>query len=225
MTESLITIPLLDIRAVLPFMGYQDIRYYLNGIYVEPHEAGCRLVATNGYVMAVLDSDESRCDVPRILAVSTPEFRAAIRWRIPPLRMDDDDMQSAEGGGENFDGTLNVATADSHVTLRTVDGFERFILPGKPFVDGKFPEWRKVIPRAEHLKPGLPSAISTIYLALLDKPQLKLRANSQVSFWHDERNPTDGPAVIRFDGLHELIVFVMPMRRSNPASTWPTWLV
>lgn len=204
MDKPLVTIPLQDLRAVMPFMGDRDIRYYLNGVYVEPHAAGCLLVATNGHVAAVIDSKEARCDVPRILALSTPKFRTAI---------------------PRAGGTLDIATADARAVLHDKSGIERFILPGKPFIDGKFPEWRQIVPPREHLKPGLATSIAARYLAVLDKVEINNSSGTPVSFWHDGRNPASGPVVARFGGMHDLIVFVMPIRDANPATTWPSWLM
>ena len=39
--------------AVSLFRGLEDVRYYLNGIYLETGSQGARLVATDGHQLAV----------------------------------------------------------------------------------------------------------------------------------------------------------------------------
>lgn len=227
MTDPLVTIPLCDLRAVLPFMATKDVRHYLNGLSVEPYNGGCLLVATNGHIMAVMESKAARCDVPRILALSTDEFRAAIRGRIAPFFRLDDDEDQVDEGDENFDGTLEVADADEHsrAVIRATFGAERFILPGKPFIDGKFPDWRKTLVPAEHLKRGIPHALSGKYLALLNHPAIGQLRDSGIFFWGDDRGTDEKPAAItiRFESMPALVVLLMPIKIQAETS-WPGWM-
>lgn len=226
MTEPMVTIPLEDLRAVLPFMGEDDIRYYLNGVLVEPYNGGCLLVATNGHIMAVIESKGARCDKPRILALSNPEFLTAVRGRTRPIRVDEDGDE-LPSDDENFYGTLDIANAEARAVISTVDGVERFVLAGSAFIEGKYPDWRKVVPPVDHLKQGVPYALAGQYLALLNHPAIsKLRSNG-VLFWGDDRGTTEKPSAItvRFDGLPNLVVVVMPIMKTDEAlQTWPDWM-
>jgi hypothetical protein len=233
MSDPLISIPLEDLRAVLPFMARGDVRYYLNGVLVEPYNGGCILVATNGHVAAIIESKAARCDQVRILALSTDEFRAAIRGRIPsyryPIDADDEDPDDlpSDVHSENFAGTLEVADAESHAIVRTSLGNEAYVLPGKPFLEGKFPDWRKIVPPVASLKPGVPSALAGRYLALMNHPVLVSdQRHQQVLFYGDERKA--GNAVtVRFEGIPNLVVLVMPMKTDKPADqmAWPDWML
>ena len=44
-------------RAVLPCMGKDDVRYYLNGALIHNHEGKLRFVATNGHRASIVDTD------------------------------------------------------------------------------------------------------------------------------------------------------------------------
>lgn len=225
MTEPMVSIPLADLRAVLPFMGSEDMRYYLNGVLVEPYNGGCLLIATNGHIIAVIESKEARCDRSRILALSNEPFLTAIRGDCTPRIDDDGDELPNED--ENFDGALWIDNAEARAVVVDESGVERFVLPGTPFIEGKYPDWRKVVPPIEHLKQGVPYALAGQYLALMDHPAINKLRSKGVLFWGDDRGTDEKPSAItvRFDGLPNLIVVVMPISKVNPAlSTWPAWM-
>lgn len=226
MTEPMVSIPLEDLRAVLPFMGSEDVRYYLNGVLVEPYNGGCLLVATNGHIMAVIESKAARCDRSRILALSNAEFLSAVRGRTQPIRVDEDGDE-LPNEDENFDGSLDIANAEARAVITAENGVERFVMAGSPFIDGKYPDWRKVVPPIEHLKHGVPYALAGQYLALMNHPAISALRSKGVLFWGDDRGTDEKPSAItvRFDGLPNLIVVVMPINKVNPAlSTWPDWM-
>ena len=55
--ETLLTVPANVLRALLIFAADEDVRKYLNGIFVECGPAGARLAATDGHIMAVVKID------------------------------------------------------------------------------------------------------------------------------------------------------------------------
>lgn len=73
------------LAAVQLFSGKQDVRFYLNGVFIEPNpEGGIVMTATNGVCgMSVVDKDGS-CDAPGIIP-RLPEtwlkaFRGKATW-------------------------------------------------------------------------------------------------------------------------------------------------
>jgi DNA polymerase III sliding clamp (beta) subunit (PCNA family) len=52
---STINLSLSQLRAALLIAAKQDVRYYLNGVYVECDSIRTRVVATNGHMMYVED--------------------------------------------------------------------------------------------------------------------------------------------------------------------------
>lgn len=227
MTEPLVSIPVADIRKVLPFISRGDVRYYLNGISVEPYNGGCLLVGTNGHVLGAVESKAARCDVARILNVSSPDFIAALkgieRESEPEYWEDDDDDDEVSSRAEFHNDVLVIEAADGRAIIKDNLELERYILPGKPFHDSKFVDWRKVMPAVDNLEPGLHSAISAHYLAYLKRVVSQVARETQVVFYHQKVDP-EKASLVRFDAMHDLIVLIMPMRRDHPVEGWPSWM-
>lgn len=204
---TMLEVPVRDLLAIAPFRAEMDVRYYLNGVFVEPIEGGgCLLVATDGHMLAAMRSKESRADKPRILNIDN-RFERALR----------------EHGGLGEEKTIKVADEKSRAVVSSKIR-EYYIQPDKPFIDGKFPDWRKVLFPLDILKRGNPSTIASKYLATLQRAlpkELRDRC-SGVSFWYNDRE-TDGSAVVcRYDSFPELIVMIMPVRE-GPMAKWPDW--
>jgi len=201
---SILEVPARDLLRVLPFRSTDDVRYYLNGILVEPAETGCMIVATNGHWLAAIHSEGAKVDERRILVMSEP-FEKALR-------------ETSE-----FDNSkVTVEDVASRAVLTATFG-ERYIEPGAPFIDGKFPQWRKVVPPIHHMKPGLIAALQSKYISSLHEAAGRDRY-SGLKFWHDERDPEKSQVIARYSGCPELIVVIMPLREFNAKSCeWPTW--
>lgn len=201
--SDLVSVPAVDLAAVMPFRAHEDVRYYLDGILIEPcATGGCMIVATEGHMLGAIHSPEARSDTSRILRI-TEGLEEALKQRAALN-----------------DGVVSVADEKGRVTL-TVRGVESYIAPGPPFIDGKYPEWRKVIPPMEHIKPGTPSALQSRYLAKLWKTSRE-EQYSGVFFSHDGRNPETGAAVVQSVKAPNLIVLIMSMKFDRPA--WPEWM-
>lgn len=198
------SIPADDLKAVLPFKSTQDIRYYLNGVLVEKVETGgCILVATNGHILVAMHSPGAFIDQTRILTVS-------------------DGLSDAMRKVDDIQRTVEVAGAKGRVTLYA-RGQEVFIQPREPFIDGKFPDWRKVVPATENLEPGLAAAISSEYLATLKRAIPRSQQRNSLSFWHQKTDPKNSAIVVRYEANHSLVAVVMPMQLKHDW-TWPSWM-
>jgi hypothetical protein len=199
---SIVEIPVNDLLKVLPFRSFEDVRYYLNGIYVEPYDGGCLLAATNGHWLGVINSPAARADKPRILSMSK-NFDKALR--------------------EAASGTLSVEDEKARSVV-SVGPNEHYIEAGNPFIDGKYPEWRKVIPPLEHLKPGLMGALQSKYVSQLNKAAPREDSYTGLKFWHDARDPEKAAAVARYSSCPELVVLIMPLQQFSAKSCeWPAW--
>lgn len=109
--------------ALLHAMAKKDVRYYLKGLYLEPSHGTVRAVATDGSVLMVAtdayskwQGDETPVIVPR----------DAIEWAVKNskagsiiVRVDGDKAEVVASNGASMVATL---------------------------VDGKFPDWKMVIP-------------------------------------------------------------------------------
>jgi hypothetical protein len=205
---SIIEIPLNDFAKVAPFRDIDNVRHYLGGVYIEPVAEGCMLVATNGHVIAALHSRGSQADQARILSVSTDLADAA----------------------RNKLGSLSVADADARAVIsEPADGkpVEHYIQPGAAFIDGKFPNWRKVIPSPTSLRPNLMAHIATRYLLLACSAVANTRDDGRytyLSFWCASEKPEVSATVVRYSNCPELIVAVMPVRAGAGEAYWPDWM-
>ncbi|MCZ6656691.1 MAG: DNA polymerase III subunit beta [Gammaproteobacteria bacterium] len=118
-----------DVRKLLDkvsfSMAQQDVRYFLNGMLLEVTEAHTRAVATDGHRLAMSTIGKGVNGVDRVQAI-VPRKGVLELSRL--LDGDDDEM------------TLSIS--DNH--LRATLGMYRLTTK---LVDGKFPDYEKVIPR------------------------------------------------------------------------------
>ncbi|MEQ5800480.1 DNA polymerase III subunit beta [Halomonas sp. H10-9-1] len=106
-------------------MAQQDVRYYLNGMLLEMRDNLIRAVATDGHRLAV-------CSRPAELHVAAPQKLIVPRKGILELvRLLDD--------GED---PVSLTLGASHIRAHTGD----FTFTSK-LVDGKFPDYERVVPR------------------------------------------------------------------------------
>jgi hypothetical protein len=204
----MLSVPAQDLKAVLPFRADQDVRYYLNGVLVKPCEGGgCLLVATDGHTLAVYRSEEAWTDKARILKIN-------------------EDMEKALRKATTLHSARRVAVADEKARVVFHDERQELhIQPGDAFVDydgDKYPDFYKVIPPVEHLKPGTLSSLNAEYLGWLESACHGARW-IDVRFWHDGRKPEEGVTVARFGPMPGLVVLIMAMR-SKHEFTWPDWM-
>ncbi|MGR8947587.1 MAG: DNA polymerase III subunit beta [Gammaproteobacteria bacterium] len=126
-------------------MAHQDVRYYLNGLLFELSENKIRTVATDGHRLAMCDREvELSVDAHRQLIVPRKGVVEIVRLLSSP------------------DEDINIEISDNHMKL-SVTG-QTLITK---LVDGRFPDYERVIPRAgdkhvfadrEILKAGLARA-------------------------------------------------------------------
>jgi DNA polymerase III sliding clamp (beta) subunit (PCNA family) len=111
------TIDIKTLKALMLFAGKSDIRFYLNGLHIEQSATGTVAVATNGHVIAIarIDSD---CYAPATMIVHR-QYIDAIKTKY------------AVTFTQNDAATVSIQTADGKITM--------------PLVDGRFPDWRRVV--------------------------------------------------------------------------------
>lgn len=106
-------------------MAQQDVRYYLNGMLWEVRQDQLRVVATDGHRMAMCT---------RAVAVNTSEIVQAILPRKGVLELsrllDDSTAQ------------VDITLSANHIRVTSAD----YTFTSK-LVDGKFPEYERVLPR------------------------------------------------------------------------------
>ena len=105
-------------------MAQQDVRYYLNGMYLEIKSGRLRFVATDGHRLAL-------CTAPGELVA---DDRSVIVPRKGILEL----ARLLEG-----DGSVTLIVGSNHIRAAT----DQFTFTSK-LVDGKFPEYERVLPKS-----------------------------------------------------------------------------
>lgn len=188
------------IKALLQFAAEKDLRYYLNGVFVDATRPGpVALVATDGYVLLALPVEPEGIEARQEGAWIVPRelFEA-----VKPIKANKTALPITVhlGEGENPDVSVQGLTTAA----------------GKA-IDGQYPDWRRVIPatttgEAAQFDPRLIARLSAACKALdVDVP-------------HIHHNGT-GPAVV--GGLAGGLAIVMPWRTGTsfetPTLTVPDW--
>lgn len=224
--EPLVTVPLRDLMRVLPFKANDDdMRYYLNGVLVTPYEDHALLVATNGHWMAICESAEARADKDRILAMPDWFVKQIEDACQPPALTDPpDDLDEWPDSRMDRDG-LGVLTIE-HEGARIViseGASEELVKPGAAFIDGQFPNWRKVLPDPTTLEPGLFGPFMAKYLSRLHEA-VSNQSWHALFCYHSRENPVS-PAVFRFGNMPEFVAALMPrLDTHTEPKDWPAWM-
>lgn len=184
------------LKAVSRFMAKQDIRYYLNGVLVEVYRNVAYLVATDGHRLAAarLERPDGETWEPGEVIIPGECIAAALK-------------------------SGNVAERRLPLVL-TVDG-ERFefdacgkVTAGK-VVEGKFPDWRKVIPGKVS---GEVAHFNAEYLIDCHKAAADLGSKFSPPIGHNG----DGAALIVL--RQDVLAVVMPMRGADRPEESPEWV-
>ena len=107
-------------------MAQQDVRYFLNGLLFEVAPGHVRAVATDGHRLALTSVPHDGIDTERLQAI------------VPRKAVQEIGRLVGEGSGD-----ARIALGDSFMRVTAGD----FTLTTK-LVDGKFPDYEKVIPKA-----------------------------------------------------------------------------
>ncbi len=178
--------------ALMRFKATKDIRYYLNGVHATPHkDGGAVLVATNGHIMMAIRDTEAICTEDTIFRVDT--------------------------GLDRFCKKQGAFVTVNEVTQRLAISSpeeELFIQAGKCIVEGKFPDWRRVLPKFSELKAAVSDLVRGDYLvsAVSAHPgngNKRFNDNKAVRLWQVAPNSA---VIVEYVGVPEMCGVVMPVR-------------
>ncbi|WP_312834455.1 hypothetical protein [Comamonas sp.] len=198
------------------YMATQDIRYYLNGIFLQPLTArqgsGVIGVATNGHILGLWHDQQGELDREVILHVTKPLLSAL---------------------GKSDKGLpRSLRVIDGRLACLTAEDGEVYIQPNPhtpitggrmPWeIEGKFPEFFRVVKRADKFAdaPGPVDPVDARYLELLNRSVVGAsRAPNGIEL----RQPAPNSEIYaRFCAKDEAFAVVMPMRWGT--SDVPKWL-
>ena len=199
------------IRALLLCAPKTDLRYYLVGVCVDARANGdVVLVTTDGHRMLTYP-----------VAVNAIEALAPGEYIIPREALEA--VKPAKAGRTTLPITIDIVTAPDTVESGvTVKGKTSVTITGAtstvtPLIDGKYPDWRRVLPKSTS---GEPAQYNTEYVADFGKiAQLMGAKNPHVCINYNGNSP----AIVT--GLSAAFGVLMPLRADDDAkfSTLPSW--
>jgi DNA polymerase-3 subunit beta len=129
----IITISTDIFAAVSLFRGIEDIRYYLNGMYLETGANGARLVGCDGHQLAVAKLDGEYPEASIILPNSLVAAVKAKSKGPQVVTLDfNQGIQKYRKNGEFLPRDITLIFAEITTTAKELDG--------------KFPDYRRVVP-------------------------------------------------------------------------------
>ncbi len=208
-----------------PFIGTEEVRYYLTGIYIEPHPVcGVILVATDGRRMAIVHDKDALfkgkdgwiCPIP-------PDVFKACRKKT---RTNDElrGAQKVHFVGSTVAVTDGMFTGEGPLDLKegVPDGV--MTLSRAEPIDGTYPQWRRVLPKKRSAAPSHEVlAFSPRYMAdfgtVIKAAGLK-ESSSAVLF----PSPHGEASVVRFEALPEFFGLLMGCHASPDMTAIPAWV-
>jgi DNA polymerase-3 subunit beta len=198
-----LTVSLAYLRAARTHAATNDVRYYLQGVYLDT-SAG-KIVATDGHRLFVANARGVKSAYPSVI-IPNETLDAALKQFIGEYAR-----------GKNLGGVDVKITVDgSHIAIGTPTGS----VTGKA-LDGTFPEWRRVVPKPEDVGEQVPAVLNTQYLAdACEALSIARNISKKGAGRHAIRIHMRGefPTVIA-DITGDTLALVMPMRNDLRAET------
>jgi DNA polymerase III subunit beta len=195
MNNCTISVQANHFAAAIHSAAKQDIRYYLNGVYVEATEDETRCISTDGYGVIALRADS----VNGMGGTNLIDL-------IVPRDVVERVVKATKGKGQ-----ISLQRTDGHWSVVTTVG----TFPFAP-VDGRFPQYRSVIP---HSPSGELGQFDPELLIRFTKAAKALGFKGSPEITH---NGTSG-ALVTLDGMGEFLGVVMPFRIQKRVGVDVSW--
>ncbi|WP_397473775.1 hypothetical protein [Pusillimonas sp.] len=194
------------LKAAVEFAAKKDIRYYLNGVLVQASADETRIVGTDGHILGAFREDHEN-DVDGTVELIIPY----------------DVIQGIKLTAKQMKGRI--------ISLTPVDeGLWQFYVSAVPTlfkpVDGKFPEYQRVIPTHDGGVPVGPTQYNDVLLSRVGKA-IQIWTESKAG-WMAYRlvHAGDGLAA-RIESAvvkgGNFVGAIMPIRAKCEWSTWHSW--
>jgi hypothetical protein len=191
-----IFISLATLRAARTHAAEKDIRSYLQGVYLDT-VAG-KVVATDGHRLFVANARGVKSVHPAVI-VANETIDAALKQ-----------FTGEYARGKSLGAVdVTITIDETRVTIGTPTGS----VTGKA-LDGRFPDWRRVVPKAEDVGEHVPAVLNTQYLAdACEALSIARNLSKKAADQHAIRIHMRGefPTVIT-DNTIGVLALVMPMR-------------
>jgi hypothetical protein len=181
-------------RAASLFQSTEETRYYLRGVLIQPHAVkGALLVATDGYRMICIHDETGTCDKPVIVKLDKAALKATKQDRreTAPRRIAGDDTNAP---------AWVIAGVDAE-QLHMVKAW---------WIDGTFPDWRRVMPRIEGNAPQVCDSYNTGYMGALADAYRELTGEKEAVI-SIRSSHIGGPALVRWRNVENAFAVIMPV--------------
>ena len=197
------SIPVDTIKALLLAAAKGDIRYYLNAVCLDVAPDGSAVaVSTDGHIMLALPVERAEDD-------GAPRATVAGQYVLPR-----DVLEGLKAPWKGGAATVSIDAGAKTVTV-TVAGKAS----SAALVDGKFPDWRRVVPRKVS---GLVSQFNAEYVATFGKIHKLLGGKYSPGILHNG-GEHESAARVLLPG--DAVGVLMPMRGPENATVEnPAWL-
>ncbi|MHC8493397.1 hypothetical protein ACTU44_11890 [Thalassospira sp. SM2505] len=206
--------------AAWQFISTEETRYYLNGVFIEPHpDGGVLMVATDGHVLAAIRDRNARIegDGGWICPIPKQQFITALK------RKDAGTLHFVGNTAYLIDAIIGIEACEDGFDPTKITEFHRAIAYAPP-IDGTFPDWRKVIPH-DAIDKTSRFAVNGKHFDRFTKAIATL-AESGVAALNISTPPDDqSPVMITSGATRDFFGLVMPMRDySEGGATAYEWL-
>lgn len=199
-------LPILDV-----FKAKADIRYYLCGVYVEKApQGGAYLIGCDGHTMAIVYDKDALIEGADSAIITIDPGMVTAAKRAETKR------------SKSLQYAVVVRGTRAMVAVPEADGLELFIQPGKCLIEGKFPNWRTVLPDFDKLKPGAlgSNGVNATYMARFSKVITDKR-HQGMHLWQEA---PEKALVVQLESIPEAVFIVMPMRTEMTALQFKNFL-
>jgi hypothetical protein len=149
------------LAAITCFAAKNDVRFYLEGVYIAPHpQGGVLIVATDGHCMGLMHDPDGFANAPIILRSPDGDFLKALKAR---------DMKPYTGSRESktwISERCSVVTYSGNSAPPELFGCDVLATVKSELVDGKFPDIVRVIAM---YKPSDEKTLPFMNVALIDR--------------------------------------------------------
>lgn len=186
--------------------SHEETRYYLNGVFVEPHAVkGVTMTATDGRYLVSIYDETGTCEKPVIVQLA----KAALQSCKPAKKDIESRRLVMSDLGNAF---VRLCGKDVGVSSQCI-------------IDGTFPHWRAVVEssQAEPLGDG-----STVPQPVFDQSTLRVLCDIARELsdgkYHGlliTSKVKTGAALVRFDGVTHAFGLIMPIKHeTKPQLPW-----
>lgn len=201
------------------FAAVKDVPFYLCGVFIEPHpHGGVTIAATDGCIMAAAYDPDGWCAEPIIVGdITKPLLTACKKRGLPSARAEQlwiaKDCAVVSSSAETEPPPAPFGEAALHSSKISI-------------IDGKFPDWRRVMPLERQVAPAEFPPVRPEYMATVSKA-LRIMQDAKYSsmrLYPDGKGLAVAIRTLDADLMDRFVAIVMPTRASQLLTVVPEFV-